>query len=228
MAFFSKLVDKVGYTPVLVVAGALLPLAVFGAGQLLSLIFSNLGFFHLEAFALTISTGLTWSIIWPIMVTLAVFGLVFGAIIDITRFAARKIQAFQEKKNISLKKTASDLHHGKGKKITKTAPDKQLKDKKNGIELKGYDNLKNKNTNNKEILFNRKNFFHKQSNQKQTYYKQKNQNTKEYNNNKKTTRYCNKILDSKQLKSIQNNTPDSDKKTYYHNSSCNKKAPSFI
>ena len=72
MKWLKKITDKIGYAPTLMLAGAVLPLAVFGAGELLSLILANLGFFHLKAFAMTISTGLTWGVIWPVMIGLSV------------------------------------------------------------------------------------------------------------------------------------------------------------
>ena len=100
MKWLKKITDKIGYAPTLMLAGALLPLAVFGAGELLSFTLANLDFFYLQRFAMTISTGLTWNVIWPVMIGMSVLGLLVGVIIDIVGAVSKKIKAYKEHKQL--------------------------------------------------------------------------------------------------------------------------------
>ena len=154
MKWLKKITDKIGYAPTLMLAGAVLPLAVFGAGELLSLILANLGIVNLEMFAMTISTGLTWSVIWPVMIGLSVIGLLVGGIIDIAGAVSKKIKSYKENKQISVNKVM-EKKKGKVKTMTKQYSGK-TKNNDRYIMVDKYQQANDVEADNKQILSNQK------------------------------------------------------------------------
>ena len=161
MKWLKKITDKIGYAPTLMLAGAVLPLAVFGAGELLSLILANLGFFHLKAFAMTISTGLTWGVIWPVMIGLSVIGLLVGGIIDIAGAVSKKIKSYKENKQISIHKVM-EKKRGKVKTRTKQYDGKKKQNNGKHITFYEYEVVDGKKSNNKQISSNQKDIVYKE------------------------------------------------------------------
>ena len=224
MKWITTITDKIGYAPILMIGGALLPLAVFGAGELISLIFANLGFFHLEAFAMTISTGLTWSLIWPTMIALSVIGLLVGAIIDIVGAVSKKIKSYKENKQISIHKVM-EKKRGKVKTRTKQYGGKKKQNNGKHITFHEYEVVDGKKSNNKQIS----------SNQKDIVYKERCRTTKQILAGKPIYKYKNNTeyrknfatkkhplfhqINYKKNKNIYNAKSISDKNSYYKDSS---------
>lgn len=220
MKWLKKITDKIGYTPILVLGGALLPLAVFGAGELLSFILANLGFLHLQQFAMTISTGLTWGVIWPAIIALAGIGLLIGAIIDITGIVSKKIKSYNENKKVSVKKIIGK-QKSKVKSLSKEYSGNKIGFNKQ-ISVNNYKHVDKKSSNNDKISSNQKDviykgFYAKKKNLKK---RQTNFNDWRYHNN--TNTYVNHETLSKDYrlrykknKNIKNNKSISNKNVYY-------------
>ena len=220
MKWLKKIIDKIGYAPTLMLAGAVLPLVVFGAGELISLIFANLGFFHLKAFAMTISTGLTWSFIWPTMIALSVIGLLVGAIIDIVGAVSRKIKFYKENKQISICQTM-EKKNGKVKTRTKQYGGRKRQNNCKFITCCDYGIIDGKKSNNKQISSNQKDIVYKERYRTtkkivagKPIYKYK--NNKEYRKNFATKKHpLFHQINYKQNKNIYNAKSISDKNSYY-------------
>ena len=224
MKWLKKITDKIGYAPTLMLAGAVLPLVVFGAGELISLIFANLGFFHLKAFAMTISTGLTWSFIWPTMIALSVIGLLIGGIIDIAGAVSKKIKSYKENKQISVNKVM-EKKKGKVKTPTKQYGSRKGQNNCKSIIRREYGMIDGKKSNNKQIS----------SNQKDIVYKERCRTTKKIVAGKPIYKYKNNTeyrknfatkkhplfhqINYKKNKNIYNAKSISDKNSYYKDSS---------
>ena len=222
MKWFNKITDKIGYAPTLMLCGALLPLAVFGAGELLSLVLANLDFFHLQQFAMTISTGLTWGVIWPIMIALSVIGLLIGGIIDIVKFTSKKIQAYKENKKISLKKIKG-IEKSKSRHQSKSICSAKKNAKYRSHEYKSeYTNVSKKAANNTKTSINKKQMFY--GTKKYTQKQHKNFSCNKYNRTMPKSLYLYpdiKRNGAKILKTIINKQSTDNHAIYNHHLSSN-------